>query len=92
MLKMGDRFIPLDLFPSELLERLEVSKSLTPSMEGDAIGGTINLVMKDAPANKLLQANFSVGYNSILGSQAFQKFDKGSINKKSVAFFISISL
>ncbi|MDQ2863443.1 MAG: TonB-dependent receptor, partial [Bacteroidota bacterium] len=35
------RFIPLDLFPSELLERLEVSKSLTPSMEGDAIGGTI---------------------------------------------------
>ncbi len=43
-----NRFIPLDLFPSELLERLEVSKSLTPSMEGDAIGGTINLVMKDA--------------------------------------------
>jgi outer membrane receptor protein involved in Fe transport len=78
-----NRFIPLDLFPSELLERLEVSKSLTPSMEGDAIGGTINLVMKDAPANKLLQANFSLGYNSILGSQAFQKFDKGSINKKS---------
>ena len=78
-----NRFIPLDLFPSELLERLEVSKSLTPSMEGDAIGGTINLVMKDAPANKLLQANFSLGYNSILGSQAFQKFDKGSINKRS---------
>lgn len=78
-----NRFIPLDLFPSELLERLEVSKSLTPSMEGDAIGGTINLVMKDAPANKLLQANFSVGYNTILGDQSFQKFDKGSINKKS---------
>jgi hypothetical protein len=37
-----NRFIPLDLFPSELLERLEVGKSLTPSMEGDAIGGTIN--------------------------------------------------
>ena len=78
-----NRFIPLDLFPAELLERLEVSKSLTPSMEGDAIGGTINLVMKDAPANKLLQANFSAGYNAILGDQAFQKFDKGSINKKS---------
>ncbi|MEP7237255.1 MAG: TonB-dependent receptor [Ferruginibacter sp.] len=78
-----NRFIPLDLFPSELLERLEVSKSLTPSMEGDAIGGTINLVMKDAPANKLLQANFSLGYNTILGQQAFQKFDKKSINKSS---------
>jgi len=78
-----NRFIPLDLFPSELLERLEVSKSLTPSMEGDAIGGTINLVMKDAPQNKLLQANFSIGYNSILSSQTYQKFDKGSMSKSS---------
>jgi outer membrane receptor protein involved in Fe transport len=80
-----NRFIPLDLFPSELLERLEVSKSITPSMEGDAIGGTINLVMKDAPAHKLLQANFSLGYNSILGQQTFQKFDHRTINKQSPA-------
>lgn len=75
------RFIPLDLFPSELLERLEVSKSLTPSMEGDAIGGTINLVMKDAPQNKLFQVNFSLGYNAILSSQTYQKFDKSSMHK-----------
>lgn len=78
-----NRFIPLDLFPSELLERLEVSKSLTPSMEGDAIGGTINLVMKDAPQKKLLNVNFAWGYNNIFGSETYQKFDKGSINKKS---------
>jgi hypothetical protein len=80
-----NRFIPLDLFPSELLERLEVGKSLTPSMEGDAIGGTINLVMKDAPENKLFQANLSLGYNSILSSQKYQKFDKGTINLQSPA-------
>src|SRR6185312_14548244 len=35
------RFISLDVVPSELLQRIEVSKSLTPEMEGDAIGGTI---------------------------------------------------
>src|SRR6187549_1734205 len=34
-----NRYIPLDIFPAQLLERLEVSKSLTPNMEGDAIGG-----------------------------------------------------
>src|SRR5262249_13529831 len=60
-----NRFIPLDLFPSELLERLEVSKSLTPSMEGDAIGGTINLVMKDAPSSAIFQVNASAGYSNI---------------------------
>lgn len=77
------RFIPLDLFPSELLERLEVNKTLIPSAEGDAIGGTINLVMKDAPVNKLVQFNFSTGYNNIFNKQDFSQFDKGLINKKS---------
>ncbi|HTI12233.1 MAG TPA: TonB-dependent receptor [Puia sp.] len=77
------RFIPLDLFPSELLERLEVSKSLTPSMEGDAIGGTINLVMKDAPETKLFQANVSVGYNSIFRDQPFMHFDHSKMSKLS---------
>ena len=78
-----NRFIPLDLFPSELLERLEVSKSLTPSMEGDAIGGTINLVIKDAPNKLLVQANMAMGFSSILGDQPYQKFDKSTINKQS---------
>jgi outer membrane receptor protein involved in Fe transport len=71
----------LDLFPAELLERLEVSKTLTPSMEGDAIGGTINLVMKDAPAKTLLQANFAAGYNTVLSGRYFQQFDRSTISK-----------
>jgi hypothetical protein len=36
------RFVSLNVVPSELLQRIEVSKSLTPDMEGDAIGGTVN--------------------------------------------------
>ena len=79
------RYIPLDLFPSELLERLEVSKSLTPSMEGDAIGGSINLVMKDAPNKFLFQANVSTGYNNSFNSGGYDKFSPSSINKQSPA-------
>ncbi|HMH22490.1 MAG TPA: TonB-dependent receptor [Puia sp.] len=78
-----NRFIPLDLFPSELLERLEVSKSLTPAMEGDAIGGTVNLVMKDAPASKLFQVNASAGYNNIFNTQDYLKFSNSGIRKAS---------
>jgi outer membrane receptor protein involved in Fe transport len=76
-----NRFIPLDLFPAELLERLEVSKTLTPSMEGDAIGGTINLVMKDAPARLLVQANAAVGYNAIFAGRPFEQFSTSTISK-----------
>ncbi|MGL4328184.1 MAG: carboxypeptidase-like regulatory domain-containing protein, partial [Tannerellaceae bacterium] len=42
-----NRYVPLDIFPSELLDRLEVAKSLTADHEGDATGGAINMVMKD---------------------------------------------
>jgi len=80
-----NRFIPLDLFPSELLERLEVGKSLTPSMEGDAIGGTINLVMKDAPNQLFVQANAASGFNTSFPDQQFSKFDKSTMNLSSPA-------
>ena len=36
----GTRDIALDTIPSDLLESIEVSKALTPDMDGDAIGGT----------------------------------------------------
>ncbi len=44
-----NRYIPLNIFPSDLMDRLVVSKSLTADMEGDAAGGVVDMVMKDAP-------------------------------------------
>ena len=51
-----NRFVPLDIFPSEMLDRLEVTKSLTADQEGDGIGGAVNLIMKDAPTERQLTA------------------------------------
>ena len=79
------RFVPMDLFPSELLERLEVIKTLTPNMEGDAIGGTMNLVMKDAPRDFLLTANVSGGYSTLFSQRPFQAFTHSGISQKSPA-------
>lgn len=33
-----DRYVPLDIFPSELVDQVQVYKTLLPSMEGDAMG------------------------------------------------------
>ncbi|MFI5138617.1 MAG: TonB-dependent receptor domain-containing protein, partial [Sphingobacteriales bacterium] len=78
------RFISLDVVPSELLQRIEVSKSLTPDMEADAIGGTINLVFKDAPDSLLLNANGSIGYSAIFLNRKFTDFQKKDIRQQSV--------
>jgi len=56
-----NRYVPMDIFPSELLARIEVIKALTPDMEGDAIGGAMNLVLKDAPEKLLVKATVSMG-------------------------------
>lgn len=39
----SDNIVSLDTVPSDLLNGIEVSKASTPDMDGDAIGGTINL-------------------------------------------------
>ncbi len=79
------RFVPMDLFPSELLERLEVIKTLTPNMEGDAIGGTMNLVMKEAPQSFLLTANVSAGYSTLFSQRPFNAFTHSGISQLSPA-------
>ena len=78
-----NRFVPLDIFPSEMLDRLEVTKSLTANMEGDGIGGAVNLVMKDAPTERQFTASVSTGYNAMYFDRDFQSFNHGDIMKDS---------
>src|SRR6202011_4867435 len=48
------RNIKLDVIPSDLVESIEVSKTLSANQDGDAIGGSINLVTKMADALRSL--------------------------------------
>lgn len=77
------RYVPLDIFPAELLDRLEVYKSLTPNMEGDAVGGVVNMVMKDAPNQLSLNANVATGYSQMLLDKGYTRFDASGIHNKS---------
>jgi len=76
-------YVPMDMFPSQILGRLEVIKTLRPDMEGDAIGGVMNLVLKDSPDYLLLNAEVSTGYNQTLLNNSFNSFNASSINPKS---------
>ncbi len=78
-----NRYVPLNIFPGELLDRLEVSKSLTADMEGDAVGGVVNMIMKDAPSSRNLNINLAGGYATNLLSDKITTFDNSEINDKS---------
>jgi len=77
------RYISMNIFPSDLLDRLEVYKSLTPSMEGDAVGGAVNMVMKSAPDKFLITSEFSMGYHGIFLNRPFYYAPTRYINKYS---------
>jgi TonB-dependent receptor len=62
----GVRYVALDAVPADQLASIEVSKALTPDMDGDAIGGSVNLITRTAQ-NEELSVNGSalVGYNNL---------------------------
>lgn len=77
------RFVSLSIVPSDLLDRIEVSKTLTPEMEGDAIGGTTNLVFKDAPEYEYFKVNASVGYSAIFFNRKYDGFNEAAVQRQS---------
>lgn len=60
----GDRAVPLDIFPTEMIEYVKLSKAITPDMEGDAIGGSVNFLTRTAPYERTLNVNLAGGYNA----------------------------
>jgi len=80
-----NRYVPLDIFPADLVERIEVVKSLTPDMEGDAAGGVVNLVMKNAPDKFKAEGNIGTGYSQLFLNRDFSSFSKSTVSLKSPA-------
>ena len=50
----------LGVIQPDLIKEITVTKALTPDMDGDAIGGSVNFTMAEAPKRPL--ASFQVGY------------------------------
>ncbi|WP_044206087.1 TonB-dependent receptor [Flammeovirga sp. OC4] len=53
----------LDFMSADIMESIEVKKTLTPDMDGGAIGGAVNFTLKDAPSEFTLRAITSGGKN-----------------------------
>lgn len=62
----GDnRNIQMDLIPSDMIQSIQVNKAITPDMDADALGGSVNLVTKTAPLGFRLSSTLGSGINTI---------------------------
>ncbi len=69
-----DRSVDLSLVPSEILDGIEVFKALTPDKDGDAVGGTVNLLIRKAPNDFQGSASAETGYNGLKSDFGQYKF------------------
>lgn len=60
----GDnRNVQMDLIPSDMIQTIEVNKAVTPDMDGDALGGSVNLITRSSPQKFRLSATAGSGVN-----------------------------
>ncbi|WP_257670130.1 TonB-dependent receptor [Parapedobacter tibetensis] len=68
----GDnRNVQMDLIPSDMIQTIVVNKTLTPDMDADAIGGSVNLITRAAPNGQRISATLAGGYNPIREKAAY---------------------
>jgi TonB-dependent receptor len=72
-----DRSVDLSLVQSEILAGMEVSKSLRPDMDADALGGTVNLRLQEAPMERKISLAAEGGYANLGKDFGNYKFTGG---------------
>lgn len=72
------RTVPLDLFPSNLLEAVTTAKTFTPDQQGDFSGAQVEIKTREFPAVRQYSLSMTAGYNEgATGSDVLSPFSAG---------------
>jgi len=66
------RNVQLDLIPADMIQTIELNKVVTADMDGDAIGGEINLITKNTPSARVLNFTAGTGWSAVSSKPLFQ--------------------
>lgn len=75
------RQVKLDLIPADLVESVQINKTLQANMEGDGIGGSVDLRTKSAEDRPTLALESLGGYNPIINGRPNYQFD-GTVGRR----------
>ena len=77
----GVRQIKLDVIPANLVDSVEINKTLSANQDGDAVAGSVNLVTKTAQEKPTLYINGVGGYTPIIGGRSLYEVD-GTVGQR----------
>jgi TonB-dependent receptor len=70
----GVRQVKLDVIPADLIESVQINKTLQANMNGDAIGGSVNLVTKKAGERPTVSLYGLGGFTPIANTRSVYEF------------------
>ncbi|MGH9511626.1 MAG: TonB-dependent receptor [Terriglobales bacterium] len=70
----GVRQVKLDVIPADLIESVQINKTLQANQNGDAIGGSVNLVTKEAGEKPTLSLFGDGGFTPIANTRSVYDF------------------
>lgn len=76
------RAVELDVFPTSVIQSVQVAKTFTPDQQGNASGGAVNILLRSVPKEPFF-INWKVGssYNSqASGRDDFLTYDGGGVH------------
>lgn len=72
------KVVPLDLFPSGLLQTITTTKTFTPDLQGDFSGAQVDIRTREFPARRSMTYSLTMGANSsAFGSDVQRAFTVG---------------
>jgi len=74
------REVPLDLFPTALLDQVVASKTFTPDQRANFSGGSLNLTTSSFPAGLTYKFSSSASYNSVSTGAARPSYHGGNLD------------
>jgi outer membrane receptor protein involved in Fe transport len=97
------RTVPLDLFPSSMIEEIDIGKSFIAPMSGESTGGEIRITTRTFPTESSGKFSMSVGFrDGVTGESAlsdplsgdldFLGIDDGARNRPPVAWGVAQAL
>lgn len=74
------RVVPLDLFPAEFIESLNILKSYTPDLPGDFSGGLVDIRLREFPDRLTYSIGLSTGLNTDSTFRNFQTYHGSDVD------------
>jgi len=74
------RDVPFDIFPSNLIDNILVTKSFVPNLPGDFAGGCIQVTTREFPEEFSAKFDISTGLNTQTTFQDFYTYEGGTID------------